>query len=195
MPLPGFAWSSVSRKLRRWSGEPALLLQIVDPHNDRVTRLRYAEWFFESPQGKVDPGISLKLRLTRRSCLGFWQQRFPVRWAWGHRLITIQTEFVHNRNLKQAHPDKLWASFAALYLLMESLYFHKIFRETIAPDAAAPLVLCDKPKRVRRKTAFEIFASDYGHTQKRKFNSLRNMIEVQAACELVAVEEVDRCEE
>ena len=89
---------------------------------------------------------------------------------------------------------------------MESLHFHEVFMETNidntkqppAPDTAAPLVLCDKPKRVRRKTAFEIFAWDYGNKQEcmgMKFNWSRNMIEVQAGVQRVQVEEADRYEE
>ena len=39
-------------------------------------------------------------------------------------------------------------------------------RTSITPDAAAALVLGDKPKRVRRKKkAFDIFESDYGNKQ------------------------------
>ena len=53
-----------------------------------------------------------------------------------HRLSTRHTEFKHNRNRKRAHPVESWASFAALYLLMKSLYFHEIFRETNDPSYA-----------------------------------------------------------
>ena len=73
-----------------------------------------------------------------------------------------------------------------LQVPMGSLYFHEIFRETNidhtkeppAPDAARPLVLSDKPQRVLREAAFEIFASVYGNTQQRMDRqfTLRNMM-------------------
>ena len=88
-------------------------------------------------------------------------------------------------------------------LLIVSLLFLAIFRETTidhmkeppAPDAAAPLVLCDTSKRVRRKREFETFAPESGQKHQcmgRRFNWLRNMIEVQAALKRVPVEGVDR---
>ena len=113
--------------------------------------------FFEFPLGKVDPGFSLELRQEATQpwlLLGSLFQRFLLHWAW---VSTTQTKFVCKRNRERARPDESWASFAALYFLMESLNFHERFiaanidhmKGPLTPDAAAPLVLCDKPKRVR----------------------------------------------
>ena len=89
---------------------------------------------------------------------------------------------------------------------MECQLFHEILRRTnidhmkepLAPDAAAPLVLCDMPKRMRRNTALEIKASDHGiqqHCMGRIFGWLRHFLEVQAAFNRLPVGEADRNEE
>ena len=79
----------------------SILSQMVDPRNDRATRLRYAERFFELLLGNMDPGFSLKLRqlVTHPThLLGFFlYPHFLLWWAWAHRDSTSQTEFVHDR--------------------------------------------------------------------------------------------------
>ena len=95
-------------------------------------RHRSAERFFRIPFGQTGPCLLAEVvSISDSSVQVVWvvYQRFFLRWAWPHRLSTSQTESARNRNRKRAHPDESRASFAALCLLMESLYFNEMFRK------------------------------------------------------------------
>ena len=111
---------------------------------------------------------------------------------------------MHNRNRKPAHPDESWASFTALCAdgkpgLPRNIQGDepRSYEGATCARRCGPLVLCDKPMHVRRNTALEICASDYGYKQQctgRTFNWLRNILEVEAELKCVPVEEADRYE-
>jgi len=151
---------------------PWLLASLADERISLAERRKLAVEFFQAPAEKLDKFFSLRLRARLRSaedCFSEEVQDAIKHWAWSVRCSIADTEYVHGRNHRRAHPGQSWASFAASHISAEARLSHTEAQESqkAQAKAAQPSLLgTASRKRVRKKSAVDVFRSEWFAQQK-----------------------------
>lgn len=159
-------------------GWPWRLSQLIHLRCAQEERVRIAREFLGFPWHALDKHFSQRLR----SLVGSPEQLLskPIQvllhqWSWSIRCSIAPVECMHGRNRRRSCQDLRWPEFAARCLLGEASLRSQ---QRIEDDAErkrrlsryagppSPAVQNFKPRRVRKKTALELFRVDYAQEKK-----------------------------
>jgi hypothetical protein len=150
-----------------WPWRAASLADLRIPMPDRM---KIARELFDSPAERLDIYFAARLKARLGSAEDMFQEDMQdaIRhWAWSVRCSISDTEYVHGRNHRRAHPGQSWQSFVAVHINAEARLTHQEAQKapTLKPaslDADLDIAGAGPKKgRVRKMSAQAAFKRDW----------------------------------